>query len=159
MTPTAGASATAQIAAPPGVVLDTIADVEKYPRWASTVGAVTVRSFEGDGWADNVEFSLTGGPLKDTYTVDYDWDIHEDGTGVVSFALVTSELLSRMDGTFSLSTPDSGQSTELTYELALDVTVPMLGQLKRRVERSLVTSLVDQLKSYVEARVRARGER
>lgn len=159
MVSTAGTSATAQIAAPPGAVLDAIANVEHYPRWASTVSAVNVRSFEGDGWADNVEFSLTGGPLKDTYTVDYDWDVHEDGTGIVTFTLVTSELLSRMDGTFSLSTPDRGESTELTYELALDVTVPMLGQLKRRVEKSLVTSLVEQLKSYVEARVRARGER
>lgn len=159
MAPTAGTSATAQIAAPPGAVIDAIADVEKYPLWASTVSEVTVRSFEGDGWADNVEFALTSGPLKDTYTVDYDWDVHDDGTGVVTFALVTSELLSRMDGTMTLSTPDGGVSTELNYELALDVTVPMLGLLKRRVEKSLVTSFVEQIKAYVEARIRARGQR
>lgn len=154
-----GTSASAQIAAPPGVVLDAIADVEKYPRWSGTVAEVTVRSFEGDGWVDNVEFTLTSGPLKDTFTVDYDWDVREDGTGVVTFALVASPLLSAMDGTFSLTSPDDGVSTDLTYELALDVNVPMLGLLKRRVEKSLVTSLVDQLKTYVEARVRARGER
>lgn len=151
-----GTSATAEIAAPPGAVLDVIADVEKYPRWTSTVSGVQVRGFEGDGWADNVEFTVTGGPLKDTYTVDYDWDVADDGTGEVTFALVSSELLSALDGAISLRSQHAGEATEVTYRLALDVTVPMLGLLKRRVERSLVTSFIDQLKAYVEARVRAR---
>lgn len=156
-TPT-GTSATVEIAAPPGVVLDVIADVEKYPRWASTISAVTVRSFEGDGWADNVEFTSSRGPLKDTYTVDYDWDVHDDGTGKVTFTLVTSALLSALDGVFSLASRDQGSATELTYELALDVNVPILGLLKRRAEKALVTSMVDQLKSYAETRVHPRGQ-
>jgi len=157
MSTPSGTSATVEIAAPPGVVLDAIADVEKYPRWTSTVATVTVRSFEGDGWVDNVEFTTTGGPLKDTYTVDYDWDIDDEGAGRVTFALVTSALLSALDGVFSLRSREGGDATEVTYELALDVNVPMLGLLKRRVEKSLVTSFVDQLKSYVEARMSARG--
>ncbi|HHU09941.1 MAG TPA: cyclase [Intrasporangiaceae bacterium] len=158
MTTPSGTSVTTRIAAPPGVVLDAIADVEKYPQWTNTVSTVTVRSFEGDGWVDNVEFTATAGPLKDTYTVDYDWDIAHDGTGEVTFALVTSPLLSSLDGVFSLRSRDDGAATELTYALALDVNVPMLGQLKRRVEKSLVTSLLEQLKTYVETRVRARGQ-
>ena len=153
-----GTSATVEIAAPPGIVLDAIADVEKYPRWAHSMAVVTVRSFEGDGWPDNVEFTVTGGPLKDTYTVDYDWDVHEDGTGTVTYALVSSELLSAFDGRFDLRAKDEGASTELTHALSLDVTVPMLGLLKRRVERSLVTAFVDQLRSHVEARTRAHGQ-
>lgn len=156
-TPT-GTSATIEIAAPPGVVLDVIADVEKYPRWASTISAVTVRSFEGDGWADNVEFTSSRGPLKDTYVVDYDWDVHDDGTGEVTFTLVTSALLSALDGVFSLSSRDEGRATELSYELSLDVNVPILGLLKRRAEKSLVSSMVTQLKTYAETRVRPRGQ-
>ncbi len=153
-----GTSATVEIAAPPGVVLDVIADVEKYPRWTSTVSGVRVCSFEGDGWADNVEFAVTGGPLKDTYTVDYDWDVTDDGTGEVTFALVSSGLLSALDGTFTLCSRRGGEETEVTYRLALDVTVPMLGLLKRRVERSLVTSFVDQLKIQAEARTHVNGQ-
>ncbi|MDO5501723.1 MAG: SRPBCC family protein [Actinomycetia bacterium] len=153
-----GTRATAVIAAPPGAVLDAIADVERYPRWSSTISAVTVRSFEGDGWPDNVEFTLTGGPLKDTYTVDYDWDVADDGTGEVTFALVSSALLSALDGVLVLESREAGAATEITHDLALDVNVPMLGLLKRRVEKWLATSMVDQLRTYVEARARARGE-
>lgn len=159
MAPPPGTSASVEIAAPPGVVLDAIANVEKYPTWSNTYSAVSVRSFEGDGWADNVEFTASSGPLKDTYTVDYDWDVHHDGTGKVSFALVTSQLLSALDGVLSLRSREGGEATEVTYELALDVNAPMLGLLKRRVEKSLVTSMVDQLKAYVEARMAARGHR
>ena len=151
-----GTTATVEIAAPPGVVLDVVADVEKYPAWTSTVAAVQVLGFEGDGWPDNVEFTVTGGPLKDTYTVDYDWDITDDGTGEVTFALVGSGLLSTLDGSLTLRSREAGAATEVTYRLALDVTVPMLGLLKRRVERSLVTAFLDRLRSHVEARVRAR---
>jgi ribosome-associated toxin RatA of RatAB toxin-antitoxin module len=151
-----GTSATVEIAAPPGVVLDVVADVEKYPVWTSTVAAVRVLGFEGDGWPDNVEFTVTGGPLKDTYTVDYDWDITDDGTGEVTFALVSSGLLSTLDGLLVLRSRGSGAATEVTYRLALDVTVPMLGLLKRRVERSLVSAFLDRLRAHVEATVRAR---
>jgi uncharacterized protein YndB with AHSA1/START domain len=158
MAPPPGTSATVEIAAPPGMVLDTIADVEKYPRWTRSTTGVTVRSYEGDGWPDNVEFTVTGGPLKDTYTVDYDWDVHEDGTGTVTYALVASELLSALDGRFDLSARDGGASTELTHSLSLDVMVPVLGLLKRRVEKSLVTAFVEQLRTHVEARTRARGQ-
>ena len=153
-----GTSVTVEIAAPPGVVLDAIADVEKYPRWAHSTAMVTVRGYEGDGWPDNVEFTVTGGPLKDRYTVDYDWDVHEDGTGTVTYALVSSELLSALEGRFDLVPTEDGAGTRLTHSLALDVTVPMLGLLKRRAERALVTAFVEQLRTHVEARTRSRGQ-
>ena len=47
----------------------------------------------GDGWADRVEYTLDAGVLKDTYTLDYEWDISDDGTGVVSWSLVRATVL------------------------------------------------------------------
>ena len=76
------------IAASPGEVLDVIADFESYPEWATEVKKVTVLTEEGDGWADQVEFTLDAGAIKDTYVLDYDWDVTKNGTGVVSWTLV-----------------------------------------------------------------------
>ena len=73
---------------PPGAVLDVIADFERYPEWAEEVNSVTVLSEDGDGWADQVEFHLHAGAIKDHYVLEYDWDIAKDGTGSVSWHLV-----------------------------------------------------------------------
>ena len=76
------------IAATPGEVLDVIADFDSYPEWATEVKKVNVLTEEGDGWADQVQFTLDAGAIKDTYVLDYEWDVHRDGTGVVSWSLV-----------------------------------------------------------------------
>jgi uncharacterized membrane protein len=79
--------------APPGEVLDVIADFEAYPEWAGEVKAIRVLAEEGDGWADQVEFTLDAGAIKDTYVLDYEWDVVEDGTGIVSWSLVSAQVL------------------------------------------------------------------
>ena len=71
-----------EIAAEPGAVLDVIADFEAYPQWAGQVKSVTVLTEDGDGWADQVEYVLDAGAIKDSYVLKYDWDaIEADGTG------------------------------------------------------------------------------
>ena len=43
---------------------------------------------EGDGWADQVQFTLDAGAIKDTYVLDYEWDVdqgrHRRGVVVAS---------------------------------------------------------------------------
>ena len=136
------------IEAPPGTVLDVIADFEAYPEWAHEVKRTTVISEEGDGWADRVEFTLDAGVLKDTYTLDYEWDIADDGTGVVSWGLVKATVLKAMDGSYTLATDRSG--TRVTYRLAVDLTIPMLGLLKRKAEQAIVDTALKELKKRVE---------
>ena len=136
------------IEAPPGTVLDVIADFEAYPEWAHEVKRTTVLSEEGDGWADRVEFTLDAGVLKDTYTLDYEWDIADDGTGVVSWGLVKATVLKAMDGSYTLATDRSG--TRVTDRLAVDLTIPMLGLLKRKAEQAIVDTALKELKKRVE---------
>ncbi len=137
------------IAAPPGEVLDVIADFEAYPEWAGEVKDVRVLSEEGDGWADQVEFTLDAGAIKDTYVLDYEWDVVDDGTGVVSWSLVSAQVLKAMNGSYTLST--DGDGTRVTYRLAVDVKVPMIGLLKRKAEKVIVDTALKELKKRVEA--------
>ncbi|WP_404387203.1 SRPBCC family protein [Humibacillus xanthopallidus] len=137
------------IDAPPGEVLDVIADFEAYPEWAGEVKAVRVLAEEGDGWADQVEFTLDAGAIKDTYVLDYEWDVVEDGTGVVSWALVSAQVLKAMDGSYTLAAQGAG--TKVTYRLAVDVKIPMIGLLKRKAEKVIVDTALKELKKRVEA--------
>jgi hypothetical protein len=137
------------IDAPPGEVLDVIADFEAYPEWAGEVKAVRVLAEEGDGWADQVEFTLDAGAIKDTYVLDYEWDVVEDGTGVVSWTLVSAQVLKSMDGSYTLASQGTG--TTVTYRLAVDVRIPMIGLLKRKAEKVIVDTALKELKKRVEA--------
>src|SRR6478736_10147514 len=91
------------IAAEPGAVLDVIADFDSYPEWAGEVKKVAVLAEDGDGWADKVEFTLDAGAIKDTYVLDYDWDVRTNGTGVVSWSLVQANVLKAMNGSYTLA--------------------------------------------------------
>jgi ribosome-associated toxin RatA of RatAB toxin-antitoxin module len=137
------------IAATPGEVLDVIADFDSYPHWATEVKKVQVLTEEGDGWADQVQFTLDAGAIKDTYTLDYDWDVHEDGTGVVSWSLVEATVLKSMNGSYTLVAKGNDETT-VTYRLAVDVKIPMLGMLKRKAEKVIIDTALKSLKKRVE---------
>lgn len=135
--------------ASPGEVLDIIADLEAYPEWAKEIKQVEIISEDGDGWPDQATFTLDAGAIKDTYTLDYTWDVAEDGAGVASWTLVKATVLKAMDGSYTLVA--KGESTEVTYELTVDVKMPMLGMLKRKAEKVIVDTALRDLKKRVEA--------
>lgn len=136
------------IDAQPGDVLDVIADFEAYPEWAGEMKRVQILVEEGDGWADQVEFTLDAGIIKDTYVLEYDWDVVEDGTGVVSWSLVSASVLKAMNGSYTLSA--QGGSTKVKYRLAVDVKIPMIGMFKRKAERVIIDTALKGLKKRVE---------
>ena len=146
------------IAAAPGAILDVIADFDRYPDWAAEVKNATLISEDGDGWADQVEFTLSAGPIKDTYVLEYDWDVAEDGTGVVSWHLVSGQVLKAMNGSYTLedTTPEdpapggTQTRTAVTYRLSVDVKIPMLGMLKRKAEKVIIDTALKELKKRVE---------
>lgn len=140
------------IAAPPNSALEVIADFASYPDWAKEVRQVSVLTTEVDGRADQVEFTLDAGIIKDTYVLAYDWEIAKDGTGVVSWELVSAEVLKAMTGSYTLTAQEGGAATEVTYRLAVDVKIPMLGMLKRKAERVIVDTALKSLKERVEGR-------
>ena len=145
------------IGAAPGAILDVIADFDRYPEWAGEVKKVALISEDGDGWADQVEFTLSAGAIKDTYVLEYDWDVAEDGTGVVSWHLVTAQVLKALNGSYTLedvtaegATAEDGVSTAVTYRLSVDVKIPMLGVLKRKAEKVIIDTALTELKKRVE---------
>ncbi|GGB90504.1 cyclase [Knoellia flava TL1] len=147
---TESTSSSITIAAEPGAVLDVIADFEAYPDWAEQVRSVSILSEDGDGWADQVEYSLDAGAVKDTYVLEYDWDgIAEDGSGIVTWHLVRAGVLKALDGSYTL-TP-VGDGTQVDYSLAVDVKIPMIGMLKRKAEKLIIDTALKELKKRVES--------
>lgn len=137
------------INAEPGAVLDVIADLEAYPEWTGEIKNVTILAEEGDGWPDRVEMTMDAGVIKDTYVLDYEWDVTEDGSGQVSWALVEASVLKAMDGTYTLTAVDEGTLVE--YRLFVDLKIPVLGMLKRKAEKVIIETALKELKKRVES--------
>jgi ribosome-associated toxin RatA of RatAB toxin-antitoxin module len=136
--------------AAPRDVLDVIADFDAYPEWTGAVKQATVEQEYDDGWPHEVRFVLDAGVIKDTYTLAYEWDVAEDGTGTVSWSLVQAEQLLRgLDGSYELAAA-AGGGTEVAYRLTVDVRIPMLGLLKRKAEKGIIETALTELKKRAE---------
>src|SRR4051794_12085934 len=120
-------SSSITVAAAPATVMAVIADFESYPDWATGVKETEVLGADSNGRAEQVRFVLNAPPIKDTYTLAYDWN----GDQSVSWKLVEAGVLKALDGTYSLSPVGDGQ-TEVVYRLKVDVSIPMIGLLKRK---------------------------
>lgn len=136
------------IAAPAADVLDVIADLDLYPEWAGDVRDVEIIAEDGDGWPDQARLVFDAGVIKEACVFDYEWDIVEDGTGVVSWSLVEASTLKAMNGSYTLEAVADG--THVTYRLAVELTIPMLGTLRRKAEKVIVESALRNLKARVE---------
>ena len=139
-------SSSITIDAPPADVMAVIADFESYPEWAKGVQkAEIVEPGVGDR-AEQVYFELDVAPIKDEYTLAYDWD----GDREVTWTLVEGQMLKMLDGAYTLVDRGDG-TTEVTYRLALDVSIPLIGMLKRKGEKILIDTALKGLKKRVES--------
>ena len=135
------------IAAPREAVMAVIADFAAYPQWASAVRATEVLGEQAAGRASQVRFTLDAGVVKDTYVLGYDWD---GDAGVHWHLAEPGSVISAMDGGYLLA--DRGEATETTYELTVDLRIPMPGLLKRRAEKTIIDTALKGLKNRVESR-------
>ncbi|MGL5824215.1 MAG: SRPBCC family protein [Nocardioides sp.] len=134
------------IGAQPSEIMAVIGDFAAYPQWAKGVQRVEVLSRSAGGQAREVRFALDVAPIKDEYTLSYVWD----GDREVRWTLVDGNILRALDGAYVLR-PRGANETEVIYRLALDVSIPLIGMLKRKGEKILIDVALRGLKSRVEA--------
>ena len=132
--------------APPPQVMAVVADLASYPEWTDDMKSVEVLTAYADGRPADARFVLDAGPIKDTYELAYDWD----GDTAVSWRLTSGHLMKAMDGSYLLTDNGDGTTT-VRYRLAVDVSIPMIGLIKRKVERAIVDTALRGLKERIEA--------
>ncbi|MFY2788332.1 SRPBCC family protein [Rhodococcus sp. KRD162] len=133
------------VEASPSAVMDVIADFDAYPTWVSAAKSVEVLERGADGRGKRVKFVLDAGMVKDTYELEYDWAA--DGNSV-SWNLVSGEMQKSQNGSYSLR--ETGDGTDVTYELTVDLNIPMIGLFKRKAEKVITDTALKELKKRVE---------
>ncbi|MEV0436722.1 SRPBCC family protein [Nocardia sp. NPDC050413] len=134
------------IEAPSQQVMAVIADLESYPEWVAAAKSVEVLGTDAAGRASTARFVLDAGVVKDAYTLSYTW--RADGKAV-SWHLLEGDLQKAQDGSYELLDRPDG-STEVTYELTVDLNIPMIGMFKRKAEKVITDTALNELKKRVE---------
>lgn len=124
-----------------------IADFDAYSEWSEAFKSAEVLETGSDGKAHQVRMTIEQGPVKDTYTLEYDWS--PDGLSV-SWHLVKGAMQKAQDGSYTLV--PKGGATEVTYSLAVQLAIPMIGQLRRKAEKVIMDTALKELKRRVEER-------
>jgi len=133
------------IDAPAEQIMAVIADLGSYPEWAGVKQTRILASFP-DGRPRDVEMVIDSGPIKDTYTITYQWH----GDQQVNWQLTESTILRDLDGTYTVRDLGDG-SSEVSYRLMVDLTIPIIGDIKRKAEKAIVDTALKALKKRVEA--------
>ncbi len=126
-------------------IMDVIADFAAYPEWTGAVKKVEVTDPGSGERAKRVKFGLDAGLIKDTYELEYTWS--PDGLAV-TWDLVIGQMQKAQHGSYTLV--PAVDTTEVTYSLAVQLNVPLIGPLRRKAERTIMDTALKELRKRVE---------
>lgn len=137
------------IEAAPARCFEVAVDFDRYPEWAADIKEVSVLRRDDDGRGGQVHLRAAAMGRSTSYTLRYYY-----GTNPLRLAwrLVEGDLIQRMDGSYLFeAVPGASDRTELTYQLSVDLRVPLPGFVKRRAEARIVHIALEELRRRVEA--------
>ena len=137
---------TTTIAASPERVWAIAAEFERYPEWAKDVKDVIVRTRDEQGRPTEVEFRASALGRSTHYTLGYDYAAAPD---VLAWRMIRGDIMRTIDGAYRF-TPMADGGTEVRYDLAIELVVPLPGFVKRRAEVRILNT-VRELKARAEA--------
>jgi ribosome-associated toxin RatA of RatAB toxin-antitoxin module len=134
-----------EIRATTAQVMAVVADLENYPLWIPGLRSVSVLTRDGLGRPITARFEGAIGVTMDGYTLEYTW-----GASEVEWSLLAGNILTEIWGQYVCTDLGDGL-TKVDFKLMVEVSLPVVGELKRRTERIVRDAAVRGLKRRVEA--------
>lgn len=139
------ATETTSIAAPPASVMEILLDFPRYPEWARDLKAVEVLTVDDQGRGTRVSYRAAGMGRSVHYTLDYDYS----DPNVVAWVQSDGDITRKLDGRYVLSEAADG-GTDVTYELEVELVIPLPGFVKRRTQGKIIHAALDELRAVAE---------
>lgn len=131
------ASDTIIIEAPLNRVWEIASDVERYPEWALDIKQAAVLSRDEEGRPSEVEFRASALGRSTHYVLRYDYT---QAPTRLSWSMTKGDIQRTIDGAYVLEDLGDGR-THVTYDLSIDLVVPLPGFVKRRAERRILNAI------------------
>ena len=125
----------------------TLVDFETYPEWAGDLKQATVISLDDRQRPIVVEYRAAAMGRSTTYQLQYNY---EGAPNRLGWELLSGDLERELDGHYELQPGTEPDTTEIVYELAVDLIVPIPGFVKRRAEARIIKTALSELKARVE---------
>ena len=135
-----------EIEARPVEIMEAITDFESYPEWVDGIRSAEVRERDDEGRATEVAYEFSAMGFDATYTLAYEYE--EEKRAVRWTTTEASGAVKDIQGEYRLE-PLNGH-TEVTYRLAVQLSVGLPGFLKRRADRQAIKTALEGLKKRVE---------
>ncbi len=135
------------IDAPIADVQKAISELDKYPEWSAQIKSAEALAHDDQGRITKVKMSIDAGMMKDRPVLDYDWS---QAPNKISFSLDEADLLTGMDGIYTITAVDE-DTTEVTYELGVQLSMPVPAMMRQKAEKATIDAALSQLKSHLEA--------
>ncbi len=133
------------VAAPPQRCWEVATDFERYPSWAKDVKHVAILDRDEEGRGARVEYRVAGLGRSIHYVLEYDYT---EAPSAFSWKLIEGDVLRRLDGRYGFEA--EGEGTRVTYDLAVDISIPLPGLLKRRAAGMIMGTALKEMKKETE---------
>jgi ribosome-associated toxin RatA of RatAB toxin-antitoxin module len=135
------------IAVSPQRCYETVLDFESYPIWARDLKEAKVLARDDEGRGVEVAFRAAAMGRSTSYTLRYSYS---GAPRTVSWQLVEGDIMRRLDGAYEFVPVLDGASTEVVYDLTVDLVVPLPGFVKRRAEARIMNTALRELRAHLE---------
>ena len=140
------ASQSITIAASPERCFEIVTDFASYPEWARDLKEAIVRERDDQGRPTEVEFRASALGRSTHYTLAYDY---AEAPEKLSWSMVKGDIMRAIDGAYWFRPAPSG-GTDVQYDLAIELVVPLPGFVKRRAEVRILNT-IRELKTRAES--------
>ena len=139
-------TSTITIDAPIDAVRAILFDLAAYPTWSTAIKSAEVKATDDQGRATSLKVSIDAGMMKDRVLLNYDWSAAPDR---LEFSLEDADLLTAMNGAY-ITTAIDADTTSVTYELGVEVSMPIPAMMRTKAEKATIDQALAQLKEHAE---------
>lgn len=134
--------------AEPGAVYSVVTDFERYLEWVKDLKRIEVLQRDSEGRALEVEFRAAAFGRSTTYALHYDYSRAPE---VLAWHQSRGDLTASMSGQYRFEPAPRG-ATLVTYDLEVDLLVPVPAFIKARAASRIQTQALHELKARAERR-------
>jgi ribosome-associated toxin RatA of RatAB toxin-antitoxin module len=136
-----------EVSAPPEIVYAVVTDFLDYTHWVSDLKDITILESDSAGRPLEVEFRAAAYGRSTTYALRYDYSRAPEQ---LNWSQTRGDITESLEGQYRFE--PAGAGTRVTYDLEVELLVPIPAFVKSRAAQRIQTQALRELKAQAELR-------